>query len=75
MCVCGGGGGGAYMRGLIRGVTQVLRKRWAYLRGSVLGGGGGLIGGEIRYALESQPLSSRYFGIFDNRGQLIIEQS
>ena len=29
------------MRGLIRGVAQVLRKRWAYLRER--------IGGEIRY--------------------------
>ena len=31
---------GAHMRGVIRGVTQVLRKRWAYLRGSIRGGGG-----------------------------------
>ena len=31
--------GGTYMRGLIRGVTQVLQKRWAYL----------LIGRETRY--------------------------
>ena len=29
--------------GLIGGVTQVLRKRWAYLQGR------GLIGGELRY--------------------------
>ena len=37
--------------GLIPGVTQVLRKRWAYLRGE---GAihGGLIGGEIRYLAE-----------------------
>ena len=36
------------MRGgvLIRGVTQVLRKRWAYLWGPIRGG---LISGEIRY--------------------------
>ena len=33
------------MRGLIRVVTEVLRKGWAYLRGSMWG----LIGGEIRY--------------------------
>ena len=32
--------------GLILGVTQMLRKRWAYLRGLC---GRGLIGGEIRY--------------------------
>ena len=31
-----GGGGG----GLIHGVTQVLKNRWAYLRG---GGGGGRV--------------------------------
>ena len=24
--------------GLIRGVTEVLRKRWAYLRGAIVGG-------------------------------------
>ena len=38
------------MRGeeLIRGVTQVLRKRWAYLRGGLYAGG---MGGEIRYFL------------------------
>ena len=34
------------------GVTQVLRKRWAYLRWVYTGGGGGggLIGGEIWYS-------------------------
>ena len=31
--------GGAYMRGLTHGITQVLRKRWAYLRGPIGGGG------------------------------------
>ena len=40
--------------GLIRGVTQVLRKRSAYLRGAytrgrLYAGVGGLIGGKIRY--------------------------
>ena len=46
--------GGAYARrrlyegGLIRGVTQVSRNRWAYLRRGLYAGGG-LIGGEIRY--------------------------
>ena len=37
-----GAGGG----GLIRGVTQVLRRRWSYLRVPIRGG---LISGEIRY--------------------------
>ena len=40
--------GGAYMRGLIRGVTQMSRKSWAHLREAFtrkgVGGGGG--GGE-----------------------------
>ena len=36
--------GGAYMRkglyeGVIRGVTQVLRKRWAYLQRDLYAGG------------------------------------
>ena len=40
--------GGAYTRGLMHGVTQVSKKRWAYLRrGLYLGEG--LIGREIRY--------------------------
>ena len=39
--------GGAYMRGLIHGVTQGLRERWAYQRECLYAGG--LIGGEIRY--------------------------
>ena len=38
--------GGAYTRGLIRGATQVSRKRWAYLRRGLYagekGGGGGV---------------------------------
>ena len=59
---------GAYMRGgLIRGVTQMVRKRWAYLRGDYTRGGG-LIRGEIRYMfiwlclpLQERPsLSKRY---------------
>ena len=29
-------GGGYYEEGLIRGVTQVLRKGWGYLRGGGL---------------------------------------
>ena len=37
---------GAYLRGLIRGVTQVLNIIWAYLQGGLHAGG--LIGGEIR---------------------------
>ena len=35
-----GGGGGRGREGLIRGVTEVLRKRWAYLRGLIVGLGG-----------------------------------
>ena len=35
---------------LIRGVTKVLRKRWAYLQGTYMWGGGeGLIGRGMRY--------------------------
>ena len=45
------GGGGLCAERLIRGVTQVSRKRWAYLRRGLYAGGGGLIGGEIRYEL------------------------
>ena len=33
--------------GVIRGVTEVLRKRWVYLRGEDIHGG--LKGGEIHY--------------------------
>ena len=40
------GRGGAYARGLIRGVTQVSRKRWAYLWRGLYAGG--VIGGEIQ---------------------------
>ena len=40
---------GLYEERLVRGVTQVLRKTWAYLREDYTRGGGGLIGGEIRY--------------------------
>ena len=40
--------GGAYTKGLIRGVTKVSKKRWAYLQRGLYAGGGG-IGGEIRY--------------------------
>ena len=32
-------GGDLYEGGLIRGVTKVLRKRWAYLRGEAIRGG------------------------------------
>ena len=40
---------GLYEGGLIRGVTQVVRKRWAYLREGLYAGEGGLIGREIQY--------------------------
>ena len=39
-------------RGFIRGVTQVLKTSWAYLREGG-GGGGSVIGGEIRYVSKS----------------------
>ena len=40
--------------GLIRGVTQVLGKRWGYLRGRLFVGGGGLIDREIWYMFPSK---------------------
>ena len=43
------GEGGLHKGELIRGVTEVLRKRWAYLQGCIYVGWGRLIGGEIRY--------------------------
>ena len=42
--------GGLYERVLIRGATQVIRERCAYLRGSLYAGGR-FIGGEIRYSI------------------------
>ena len=32
--------GGAYTKGLIRGVTKVSKKRWAYLQRGLYAGGG-----------------------------------
>ena len=52
---------GLISRGLIRGVTQVLRQKWAYLRGYTKGGG------EIRY------LKYDFSESFCSAGDLILD--